>query len=210
MRPARPGVPKPGRNRAKLEAIERKLDEQSTQLASLRESINNVATKADEQFQMVAKACALQVGKLTAQLGANIHSLDDLDTNFLASVKVVKELVGQIVMLGAQLRILDPNTPMALPSDKPLEERVDGAKIVEEAKAWYIELINDALNTVKLEKEQHEKEQREKAEATARAHQAAQDLIDAATTARAKGTLEKPTTAGPGSDHPEGAQIFGG
>jgi hypothetical protein len=159
--------------------------------------------KLEQNHRNISISCAMQIAKLTAQLGVNIKSIDDLDTNILVSALVLKEVFGQLVQIDDMVKIIDPN----------VEQKLNEESIIERARAWYSDTVNDGFTRVRKEKEEHERQQRETAEAAAKARAAAQELANIAAEKKKidePAGLTQPVSEGPGSEHPEGAEFFGG
>jgi lysyl-tRNA synthetase class I len=183
--------------------LEERMDDFEKRLGSVHELIKQVALK-----------CAQEIGRLTAQLGVNIESIDVVDTNLLATALVLKEVFGQLTQVDDMLKLLDSK-----PEGKSLDQRVDETSVVERAQAWYSDIVNSSLTRVREEKAEHYRKQKEAAEeALKNKTEHLPTNVETEEKTRVENELKKAqsvdlsssASAGPGSEHPEGAQVFGG
>jgi hypothetical protein len=183
--------------------------------------VNEIVGKVDTLAKQVASYAAVECGKIGTMNTINAESIDKLDDNILCMANIMKEVFGQLSQIDEMLKLLDLK-----PDGKPLEERVDPDVIRKAATAWYEDIVADGFRKVQAAKEAASKarqEAREKAAAEAAAAKEKEiaamavekDRTEAAAAQEALNKAEEPSlvpagAAGPGSDIPEGAEVFGG
>ena len=183
----------------------------------IEEKINNLTKELGEVKELVKKVAvksAVEIGRLTAQLSVNIKSIDELDTNVLVTALVLKEVFGQLQQIDDMLKLLDPEvSTVSAAEGKTLDQRVDEQSIVERARAWYSDVVNNSFQRVRAEKEEHERKQKQAAEDAAKAKVETQEKIRMENELRKdveRDIIKSETSEQPETTFPEGAQIFGG
>lgn len=163
----------------------------------------------EAMVKQLASSMASEVGKLNGIIQGHMEALSGLDLNILASAEVLKELVGQITVLHAMLNKVSP-------VNFSVEETLECKKQAEES---FKKMVNSAFKTVRERLEREAQEFREAQErAKKEAEIAAKEQAESQTIEKElKQSVENERTAigastsgGPGSDFPEGAEIFGG
>jgi hypothetical protein len=124
----------------------------------------------------------------------------------LVTAEVLKEVFGQLTQIDEMLRLVDQK-----PEGKTLDERIDSESIRTAASSWFKETVSSSFGKIRSERaalvaaQDKAKKDQEAAEmGKVEAAKAQEELLNADTPAMSA------TMAGPGSDIPTGAQIFGG
>lgn len=193
----------------------------SSKQAELVKKHNELAAQGaalEQIIKQVANFTASELGKYHGTISGHIATLgrttSGLDLNVLALAEIVKELVGQLTQVDAIFRKAKDagsNFTVDLTDDEVAQVKVD-------AEAWYKDLMASAFKTARENIEAQEAIAiAQEAEARAAAEKAATDQQESATVEKelkdasvSDRTSVAPTSGGPGSQFPEGADLFGG
>ena len=210
-----------------------KHNELAAQITAVEGVVKNIAayTAAElGKFQGIVVGQIQQVGQ----------ALAGLDLNILALAEIQKEVFGQLTQIDAVLQRMHSTTKKIMVDSKisidgqpvnPLTEQdirdfknalefaqSDIEEIKDRAHTWFQELTTSAFKTVRDRLEKEAEEARAKAEEEQKAKEAAEKTAAETTSVEQeckdallneKTTIAAPT-GGPGTDYPEGAEIFGG
>ena len=157
---------------------------------------------------------AVGMAKQIATMFSNVQSLAQAsmahDTGILSLDKVNLEVFGQLAQIDTILK--------NLATKEQLEEWVKPDEIREKAAQWYMHCTKMAFQQVQAERAEQQKqreemlkkqrEEKEAAEQAEAAKKADDVVVDAVRQAESPQLVVH--EGGPGSDLPEGAQVFGG
>lgn len=183
----------------------------AAQVASLEGVLKNL-------MNFVASELGKGQGSFEARFISIARSIRGVDVNVLAIAEMQKEIIGQLTQIDAvfqKLRSSGNDLPIDL-----TEAEIEQVKT--DAGAWYQDLLQSAFVAAQESMKRQEKAADEAYEAEQkRAKEAAEKLAAEQTQAQSiEDELKKAaaneravttsTSGGPGSDFPEGAEIFGG
>lgn len=176
----------------RMSELVNKHNEMTTAIASMEVLVKQLVTST-----------ASEIGKLYGTLEGHMQALSGLDLNILASAEVLKVVMQQLGIFTALFQKMGATVV-------PLTDAE-----VEEAKKWAEQNFNTVVaasfRTVKdrLELEAKEfREAQEKAEAEKAESKSVETELKKAM--EVDTALGKSASGGPGSDYPEGAEIFRG
>lgn len=172
---------------------------------ALEAKVDHLAKRVDELGKF-AGGLITELNSLKQNIGSQLQingqAIDSIDTNVLVLAEVLKEVFGQLTQIDEMLRLVDQK-----PENKTLDERIDADAIRVQAESWFKDTVSSAFGKIRSERaalvatqNAAKKEQDGKAEAA----RAQEELLNADTPSMSA------TMAGPGSDIPAGAQVFGG
>lgn len=180
------------------------------------EKHNNLAAAQvahDQVLKQVAGFTASELGKTQGNVSIIGRSLEGIDRNVLALAELSREIIGQLTQVDAlfkKLKQYDARIEVELTAEEVATIKADAEK-------WHKELLKSAFAAAdrRIEEQRTEALQNDAA-AKAAAEQAAvesqkmtveSELKNAMVSDRTSVAL---TSGGPGSEFPEGAEIFGG
>lgn len=199
-----------------LEQLEKFAKQWNSKLDEVITKHNVLATRCkaiEETQEKIAKFAALEFGKIQAghQHVTNefAKSIDVLDLNVLTSAEILKEVFGQLQHIDELLK-QDPVLATAT---------VDLEAAKKQAETWYGEVTKAAFHRVQDMRAEHQR-QREAEDLRAKeaAEKAAEEKANQEETSKAAEilrtaeaqTVHQTDGSGPGSEIPEGAEVFGG
>lgn len=159
------------------------------------------------KVQNFAVGLAKQIGTMFANVQSLAQASMAHDTGILSLDKVNLEIFGQLAQIDTILK--------HLATKEQMEEWVKPDEIREKAAAWYLHCTKMAFQQVQAEREEQKKQYEEKVKQEREAAEAAEQAKktdDVVTDAVRQAETPQVVTheGGPGSDIPEGAQVFGG
>ncbi len=169
--------------------------------------------------KQVAGFAASEIGKFHGTMSRHIATLgrttQGLDLNVLALAEIMKQVIGQLT----QVNIIFEKLRFSNSINHALDlTESDLGQIKSDAESWFKELMATAFKTAReaietAEKEAMEQEAKEQEKAAEIAFSQEEQLIieeELKNSARLERKVATTTSGGPGSDFPEGADIFGG
>lgn len=192
------------------EAWEKKQNELVAKHNELAKAIQEVQAGQ----QKIAVFAAQEVGKLLAQqqvLARELgKSIDHLDLNVLASAEILKEIFGQLTQIDTLFNKWQAE------SGKTIEvAEADIEVIKKQAEDWFKDVTASAFRTIQQRREEEEKARLEaEQKAKEEAEKAAKDKAEAEAVEqemlKGEAGVQQVGAGGPGSEIPDGAEVFGG
>lgn len=172
-------------------AFEKAMQAKMTELVTKHNELGKIADGIEKQFQMLAKFCATEFGRITGQTQAVLNvlgeSMDHMDLNVLALVEVNRYMFAELVKGNDWEEKLAEVTKQAFATCKARRDAEEEARNAAREKA----------------KEEAEKSAKDKAEA----EKVEKELLDAS---KGDKSIQTILGGGQGAPIPEGADVFGG
>lgn len=203
----------------KLRQFEASWQAKQNELVKKHNELASQIVAIEALVKQVAGFAASEIGKFYGTMSKHIMTLgrttQGLDLNVLALAEIMKEVIGQLTQVDAMFKKLR-NSDSAKNAMDLTEEDISQVKT--DAESWFKDLMTSAFKTARdaieaAEKEAVEKENKEQEKAAEIAFSKEEQIAieeELKNSARLENKIATNLSGGPGSDFPEGADIFGG